>query len=204
MSDIDNQFLPYIIYINLEKRQDRKEQLEKELLDYGLSQFERFDAIPHSSGIVGCGKSHLEVLKMAKQRQYKSILILEDDFTFLVSREELEKEMVQLSEIDYDVCMLAYHLEDSCPIENSPVIKVLTAQTASAYIVKEHYYDDLIDLYEHNIPLLESTGEHWNYANDQCWKTLQKKHNWVCPKPRIGKQRDGYSDNCQCYVNYNC
>ena len=82
-----------IIYINLNKRTDRREQIEKELNDFNLP-FERFEAIEtHGFGTVGCGKSHLNVLKIARDRNYENILILEDDFTFLVSKEEFENQL---------------------------------------------------------------------------------------------------------------
>jgi len=168
---------------------------------------ERFNAISHTQGIVGCGYSHLEVLKIAKSRNYKNILIFEDDFEFLVSKEEFDKELDQFfdSKLDYDVCMLGYLLIESCDIKEFPfVTRVLAAQTASAYLVNEKYYDKLIDLYTWAILKLEQTGEHWNWANDQIWKTLQQKDNWFCFTKRIGKQRDGYSDNTASYTIYNC
>jgi DNA mismatch repair protein MutS len=61
-----------IFYINLEKRTDRREEIEKELTDYGLiDKAERYEAhyTPHS-GIIGCGYSHLNVLKLAKENNY--------------------------------------------------------------------------------------------------------------------------------------
>ena len=80
-----------VIYINLNKRTDRKEDIVKELDSFNLD-YERFEAIETPGfGIVGCGLSHLSVLKIAKERKYENILILEDDFTFLVSKEEFEK-----------------------------------------------------------------------------------------------------------------
>jgi hypothetical protein len=81
---------------------------------------------------------------------------LEDDFTFLVSREQFEDEITQLmnSEVNFDVCMLSYNLQRSNKIVGCNfLLKVTEAQTASAYIVKEHYYDVLIELYERNVPL---------------------------------------------------
>ena len=56
-----SQNIDHIFYINLEKRQDRKEEIENELNTHGLVG-ERFDAIPHNPGCVGCAKSHLSVL----------------------------------------------------------------------------------------------------------------------------------------------
>ena len=81
--------IDFIFYINLEKRTDRREQIEMELKKMEITA-ERFVGIPFEPGIVGCGKSHLEVLKLAKDRKYKNVLILEDDFTFLVDRKNFD------------------------------------------------------------------------------------------------------------------
>jgi glycosyl transferase family 25 len=192
-----------IIYINLDKRIDKLEEVNNELKSYNLyDKAERFSAIYHSSGIVGCGKSHLNVLKLAKERKYKNILILEDDFYFVVSKDELEYNLRLFFENvkKFDVCMFSYHLQKTEPCEYSFLLRVLEGQTASGYLVNENYYDTLINLYEEAIPLLESTGIHWIYANDQIWKKLQALDTWYCFRNRLGKQRDGFSDNSQMYV----
>ena len=74
-----------IFYINLDHRTDRKEEIERELTRFDLK-FERFPAIPHKIGGVGCGTSHLEVIKLAKQRGYRNVLIFEDDIEFIVDK----------------------------------------------------------------------------------------------------------------------
>jgi len=66
------------------------------------------------------------------------------------------------------------------------------------------FYQKIIDLYEWAIPLLDKTGEHWKYANDQVWKKIQPTSNWYCLYPRVGKQRDGYSDNSESFTVYDC
>jgi glycosyl transferase family 25 len=108
-----------IIYINLEYRKDRKEQIEHELEIMSLKQnSERFDAIKGNPGGIGCGLSHIEILKLAKERNYKNILILEDDFQFIVSKEDFEEQLCLFFENvkEYDICMLGYNhqkIEDS-------------------------------------------------------------------------------------------
>ena len=201
-----HQYIDKIIYINLDKRTDRRTQMERQLDAFGLS-YERFPAIPHSFGIVGCSQSHQAVYRLAKERGYKNIWILEDDFEFVVSRDTLEQRITELMEsssrLNFDVCMLAYNAletEDS----HSLWMRILSAQTASSYIVQASYYDTLIELYDTSIPLLEQTREHWNYANDQAWKLLQSQDQWIAPKQRFGKQRDGFSDNAQEYMSYDC
>jgi glycosyl transferase family 25 len=59
-----------IVYINLDKRPDRKEEIENELNSFDLK-YIRYKAIEHDMGIVGCGYSHLNVLKMAKALNLK-------------------------------------------------------------------------------------------------------------------------------------
>lgn len=197
-----------IIYINLDKRKDRLEEINNEIKNFDLEdKTERFPAIYHSSGIVGCGNSHLNVLKLARDRKYKNILILEDDFYFVVSKEEFESNLKLFFDNvkDYDVCMISYYANRTEEVKEYPfLLKVVEAQTASGYLVNERYYDSLIELYEKAMPLLESTGRHWIYANDQIWKQLQVVDKWYCFKTRLGKQRAGFSDNSQNYCEYDC
>jgi len=195
-----------IIYINLERRIDRKEHIENELKKFNLS-FERFNAFDTKGcGIVGCGYSHLGVLKKAKEMNYKNILILEDDFIFLVNKEEFETELTNFFNLNihYDVLFLSYGLEKFEPLNNGIVNRVLESSSASGYIVHHSYYDKLIALYEWAIPLLEQTRIHWIYANDQIWKNFQQNDQWFYFIKRIGKQIDGYSDNSERITHYEC
>jgi GR25 family glycosyltransferase involved in LPS biosynthesis len=195
-----------IIYINLDSREDRRSEIESVLHNYSLTdRSERFSAIYRAPpmGIAGCGYSHLAVLKLAKERKYKRVFILEDDFVFTVSGKVLEQKLQTLfdsKETTFDVFMLSYNLIQwrSIP-DQADYIRILSAETASGYIVSEHYYDTLIQLYETNIPLLEQTGSHWIYANDQIWKELQKRDTWLGFALPIGKQRASFSDNSQCF-----
>ena len=150
-----------IYYINLDKRTDRLAEICSELEKMDLSGGIRFPAIPHSNGIVGCGYSHLEVLRIARKRKLRNVLIFEDDFQFLISKEEFHEILREffMSNIQYDVLMLSYNLHKAEPY-NSLVQRVMFAQTASGYLVNETMFDRLIELYETSIPLLEQTGKH--------------------------------------------
>ena len=102
-----------IIYINLKKREDKQQFIVNELNTYGLT-YERFEAIDYiQQGNVGCSLSHLAVLKLAKERGYKNILILEDDFKFKLSKEDFENTLKQFfdSSIEYNVCMFYYDID---------------------------------------------------------------------------------------------
>jgi glycosyl transferase, family 25 len=191
-------------YINLRKRSDRREQIEKQLNEFNL-EYERFEAIETPGfGTFGCCQSHLSVLKIAKERGYKNVLIFEDDFEFCVTKEVFEINLVGFFDQypNFDVCFLSYNLREYQEIENSFVNKIVFSQTASGYIINSHYYDKLINLYEWAAPLLDETKQHWIYSNDIVWRDLQKTDNWYYFKERIGKQSDGWSDNVQGFVCY--
>jgi GR25 family glycosyltransferase involved in LPS biosynthesis len=145
------------------------------------------------------------VYKLAKERGYKNILVLEDDFVFILKKKEVYENLRKLfdEKIQFDVCMLAYNnTQTALPTEYDFLLKTVEAQTASAYIVNERIYDRLIELFEWAAPILNDTNEHWIYANDQIWKKLQNdpEVRWYCFKERVGKQQDGYSDNSEQYV----
>jgi hypothetical protein len=80
--------------INLKHRTDRREEMNEQLESIGFSLsslcVHLFEAVKptelagfESLGAHGCFMSHLGVLQDAKQRGYKSILILEDDVNFV-------------------------------------------------------------------------------------------------------------------------
>lgn len=200
--------IPRIFYINLDKRCDRRQEIEQELQQFNLlDKAERFQAIyTPNQGILGCTQSHLAVIKLAKERQYQNVLILEDDFYFTISKDEFEHELNQFfdNNIPFDVCMISYHLQQSQPTHYPFLQKVIEGQTASGYIVNNSFYDKIIELYEEAIPLLQQTGEHWNYANDQVWKRLQPTANWYALTTRCGRQRPGFSDNSGQYQEQEC
>ena len=192
-----------VFYINLENRTDRKLEIETELYNYGIVDYERFNAIKHEAiGLVGCARSHVEVLKLAKEREYKRVLIFEDDFQFIISNEEFYNCMQKIEDIEFDVCLLSYNLFKSEELPETPFLKkVIDAETASGYIINQHYYDKLINQFSYGIPLLEQTNYHWLYANDVVWKELQKIDTWYCFNPKIGIQRANTFSDCSKTVN---
>jgi glycosyl transferase family 25 len=191
-----NNHVEKVIYINLQRRTDRRQHIEKILAEYDIVA-ERFEAIEHSNGLYGCGLSHLAVLKMARDNAWKNVLILEDDIEFQVSSQILEKTIHRLfsEQPEFDVFMLDINLQQSEPITQfNWLTRVLYAHCAGAYIVQNHYYQKLIDLYEWALPLLLETGMHWVYANDAVWGRLQETDKWYTCNDRICGQISGYSD----------
>jgi len=198
---MDSTLFDGIFYINLEHRKDRLSEIQSELEKMDLKA-ERFNAFKAPYGGVGCMKSHLEVLKLAKQRGYNSVLILEDDFTFSVDRQTFWKELKTFEDkkIDYDVVMLGCNLMKAYVFDDQ-LYKIIEAQTTSAYIVHSRMYDKLIEIFTKNIPILEKTRAHDAHC-DQCWKVFQPEGRWFTFRNRIGIQRLSYSDIENRVVSY--
>jgi glycosyl transferase family 25 len=183
----------HAFYINLERRTDRREQIEKELSDKGIA-LERFPAIEISQqGHIGCSLSHLTVLKIARERKYESVMIFEDDFEFLVTKEEWDQ-LIQRLPASYDVVMFGYNIMESLPY-NETFDQAVNVQTASGYIVHSKFYDTLINRWQEGVTkFLYQPREESTYCCDQYWKALQPISEWYVYKTRIGRQRGGFSD----------
>ena len=191
-----------VIYINLDRRADRRAEMEAELLKMGI-EAERFSGLVPAPGLVkrpgilGCGHSHLAVLKKARDEGWPNVLILEDDFQCIVEPNVLHEtidEFFKEFKDDWDVFMLSYALEASRPY-NDKFGYVDSATTASGYIVNQRFYPELIDVLEKAMVKLQATEYHWYYSNDQCWKVLQPNAKWIYSVTRLGIQRPSYSDN---------
>lgn len=182
-----------IYYINLEHREDRRKQIEEELRRLDLAA-ERYSAIKNENAPMGCSESHLDLIKKAKNLNLDKIMVLEDDFRFLITKEQLDIFLQRINLIDFDVIMIGYNLIRSEQY-NDFLGKVLEAQTTSGYIVHNKFYDKLIKCWEEGLELYKKhPNEHWNYILDQYWKKLQPESKWYYSLERIGKQRESYSD----------
>ena len=185
--------LKHILYINLDRSVDRRQQMEEMFSTYGLKA-ERFPAIQNDYfPELGCAQSHLAVLKRAREQGYPHVLIMEDDFETLLSPKEFHQKIQQIPENGYDVFHLVLGKYRGEVIHGSPFTKILESQNAGGYIVHERFYDQLIQILEEGCSKLELTWQHWLYANDQIWKPVQPLVDWLCFTEPIAKHRDGVS-----------
>ena len=193
-----------IFYINLDTRPDRKYKFEKEMTNIGWNAT-RFNAIKHNFGAIGCSLSHLELLKYAKKNNLDHILIMEDDISFLninVFINSLNKFLT--SNINFDVVLLAGNNMGPYLKTNDYCVKIKKCQTTTGYLVKQHYYDILIENIEEGIYKLQMNINKVNdFAIDQYWNKLQLVDNWYLIIPLTVTQRQDYSNIEQRITNYN-
>ncbi len=194
--------LKNIFYINLKERVDRKESVEIELDKFGW-EYTRFEAVKTKSGRVGCSMSHLKLLKMAKEKKLPYIVIVEDDIQFKYV--ELFKKLFDNfmnSNLEYDVFLLAGNLRRPAVKVSPNIVKVYKSFTTTGYIVKEHYYDKMINNINEGInKLLKNENNGYN-AIDTYLMKLQSLDKWYISYPRTVTQRPDYSDIENKQVNY--
>jgi len=173
-----------VVYINLDHRTDRRQQIEKELHKIPCQNVQRFSAIRDPHGDVGCSKSHVQVLKLAIQSGWKNVLILEDDMVFREEKWDLLFEKMT----SYDVIVLGGML----PEYNKDSLKLTKCYGTGAYLVNSSYYRTLLSNFEESLKNLKSSYYpkkefFWGrprakyipaYTLDQYWNRLQQRDNW--------------------------
>ena len=81
-----------IYYINLDKREDRNEEILEELhrMEVPESKIKRISGVyKPKQGDLGCSLSHLNIMREFNDSEYKNCIVLEDDFTFKNNLDEL-------------------------------------------------------------------------------------------------------------------
>jgi glycosyl transferase family 25 len=185
-----------VIYINLEKRTDRKEHILSELKKIGVEDAIRFKAIELENGALGCSMSHLKCLEIAKKENYEMVFICEDDIQFLHPDMFLTqlKLFLDSSFLNWDTVLVAgNNMIPYLPI-TPYCIKIFNCQTTTGYIVKRDYYDKLIQNYKEGIQKLLKEPFNNEYKIDKYWFKLQKLDNWYLIVPLSIIQKEYYSD----------
>lgn len=194
-----------ILYINLEKRQDRRAQMEAQFRRLGIPEEKivRIDAVEHQFGALGATRSHIKSLEWAKEHQLKNVLILEDDFDFIP--QHLGVNLHYLSQIKepWDVIMFSANPRILEPHDQF-MLRVRCALTASGYLIHHGYFDTLITNYRQSSELLERSRIGQHHALDVWFQPLQRRDRWFLFKNRLGYQRPSYSDIEGRHVNYGC
>lgn len=150
-----------IYIINLERRQDRKNDMMNKLEKIGLKNYEFVNAVDgqkdkiknayeklknggktriSSPGHFGCSLSHIKVLKKAKEKGYKQIMVLEDDIEFI---EDFVKKLQEIVVPKFDLLYLGgptheYKLFTESWGKHKEIMGTY------GYIIKSELYDDLI------------------------------------------------------------
>ena len=202
------------MYINLNHRKDRKNQITNELNKMKIPNIKttRIDAVHEKyNGHIGCAKSHIRALQLAKEKNYKNVIIFEDDFMFTENKKVVDQKINKFLDYfsgDWDIIQLTAHYNSLKDIDSlDDIKKVNRASTSSAYIIQRHFYDKLInniteakEKMEEEMIIFHRKNKNkkkkkftTNHALDQHWNSLQNKSKWYIFNPFIGKQASSSS-----------
>jgi GR25 family glycosyltransferase involved in LPS biosynthesis len=200
-----------LYYINLDSRTDRREHIEKNVIpifEKHVKNIKRFPAFDHTNyetvtqRAAGCAFSHLQVWRESIFEKFDKVLILEDDFEFIVDSKTVDEVLELLNKIDFELCNLAY-------VTTSPVYKTNlkyiykcnAIQTASCYIANSNFLEKMIPSIKEAADNLMTNQNHHGNAIDIAWQKFQNNSKWYLTK-RLGKQLVGHSNIQNYYVDY--
>jgi GR25 family glycosyltransferase involved in LPS biosynthesis len=199
--------IKHVVYINLEHRTDRKVHVERQLASIGINAPTRFNAIKLPNGAIGCSMSHLKCLQLAKEQGWPHLLLCEDDIEFLdpaLFVKQLNGFLNNHEEDDtWDVLLIAGNNMPPYGLEDNYSVRIFQCQTTTGYLVKQHYYDKLINNIKDGLQkLMREPHNHRLYAIDKYWFNLQQSDYWFLVTPLTVVQREDYSDIEKRRTNY--
>ena len=173
---------PPTLVINLDSRVDRMNEITKEFAMWPVS-VERISAVKHSPGWKGCSASHLKCIKLAKERNYPWVVIIEDDCTLSSNAVQQFQSLLPYLWNNRDHWDIFYggvtFLNHKSRISYSPPIYEVSGYTTHFCLIHKSTYNSILNRYNYSQPIDKY------YANNFIiWTTT----------PYFAKQRPGESD----------
>jgi GR25 family glycosyltransferase involved in LPS biosynthesis len=194
-----NEFFDQIYCINLDRRIDRWQNVEKEFDRLNIT-VERFTAcdgkelleqlpqeaksdIKLSPGELGLAITHQALLVQSMERNHKSILILEDDVRFVDDFNEKFDRYSEEVPIDWDMLYLGGNLDHWKPTQiTQHVHKGHCILTTHSVGLKDTIFQHMNDCMNHKTPVDVVYG--WESIRFHAYSIM----------PRLAFQSEGYSD----------
>ena len=177
-----------IFVINLNKREDRLEEISKMLEGYN---WKRIEAVETAKGYIGCVLSHIKCLKKAIIDDLPEVIIMEDDHRF-INEKEFKYPSHSKGVLECDVCLLTGKSIKGEFIDEN-FMKIQSARHTDCYLVKRHYYKTMIKCFYESLLKLLNNYEHQYYI-DVYWDKYMRIDNFICLRKLIGYQKEDYSD----------
>ena len=187
-----------IIYINLDHRLDRKQEIESEFkrLNIPEEKIIRLSAVAHPYPNTGCNLSHAKALRLAHSLNLENVLILEDDFNFIDDLQTIDQNLNHFFQtIQYYDALLLTRVNTNDIKKVDDILSICNGSSnAAGYIVKNHMFLTLAEDFERSANLLFETKAHWLFQNDQVWQKYMKNDKWFCFNIHLGYQRKSFSN----------
>jgi GR25 family glycosyltransferase involved in LPS biosynthesis len=198
------EYIDCVYYINLEHRTERREEFlnEMKLLGVPESKIVRIDGVyTKGAGVIGCQYSHIKALTAFIESGHKNCIIFEDDFKINLDINYAKYLVRKLFEknIQFDVVMLGGSIHKAETTDILSMSKAHKVLTTSGYIITKEFAPVLKELWVQHLPLIEEEYKKSGnilseYCLDVVWTQIQPQNRWYIFNPKIGKQRESYSD----------
>ena len=159
----------------------------------------------------GCSLSHFNIIKMAKENNFKNVLIFEDDIINNVPSRELQiqldtaiKELPSNWEIFYVTANPTHMHGHYPPVSNysENLCRVHAAHTTHAIAINNNVFDEILENGANMDTIIRWT-ETWVAIDTFYIKKIHCKGNTYMPKKLLINQRNCFSDIENCIRN-NC
>lgn len=199
---IINETFPYKICINLDRRPERWQHMQRKFAQHGIHSVRRFPALDgdnmklpanwvHTPGAYGCLLSHLQVVREARRLGMPSVLIFEDDVVF---DDHLEKKFsASIGQLPPDWDMLffgALHKDEPIKVSDN-IARITSANSTYACALKATVFDDFIELNRKTEEVLDNNS-----------LVLQQQFNCYCFMPHLAWVETYHSDAQQRLVDH--
>ncbi len=189
-----------IYCINLDERSDRWEHAQKEFEKVGIKdRVHRFSAIRDNDGRVGIIKSNLGIIKLAKKKGLKNVLVFEDDVEFIVDNPQdvLAKSLEQVN-LDWSLFYLGANTHNKLIKIKPNLILLKNAFAVHSMAYSEKIYDTFIKRYEG----VTKITSHSDILDVYFAQHIQEKNICLMVNPMMTTQMNSYSDIEKRVVNY--
>jgi hypothetical protein len=190
--------------INLDADQENFDEVSKQLLFHKIES-ERFSAIHHLHGFVGCALSHLTLVEYAKKQHWPSIMIVEDDCLFRDNMKEWPfiKEFLETQSEDWDLFIggttylqpVQWKLDHKKVLSRGvDIVQCRDVHATHFIIYHQRSYESVLGWYDLSVSLEKRPPI--DVFIQQCYLRT-----WV-PTPFIAWQKPRYSRVRKTAVNY--
>ena len=183
-----NTYFDNIYCLNLKKRENRWIYSNYQFVNNNII-VERFDAIDgelidfndndkdleflskkgliENKGALGCLKSHIEIIKDAKSKNYKKILIFEDD---ILLSDNFNEEVKKIKDIDWNLLYLGSSQFEWLDIEQkSGLYKCSKTLGTFAYALDISMYDEVLKMGESSEKSIDNILSDIQKSSDKCY-----------------------------------
>ncbi len=208
-----NKYFDHCYLINLEERYDRLARATANCSMIGL-EFEKFSAVSYTTiesikdaptiknekikrdhwtkGAVALIRSTVKIIEDAKNKGYKSILILEDDVEFKQEIGDIVSSNWKLIPDDWEMIQFAGLHVKPFDVISEHLIKTNGSECLHAYAISERIYDIFLDLIKNEDKPLDHYSAH----------DIQPRGKSFCFTPNQVHQYSSFSNIVGKVVNY--